>query len=769
MASRYVPASQPSGATAIAAAVLAILGGGVAALGVGAFLDLVADIGWEAALAISGFGLGGLDWWQAAVVVGQVSNVLTAVLLLVGAAALLQKKRSGRTMIIYGCVVVLVNHAVTLLASFQLARSFRAAFSDAPGFDEVFGIAIAYVGWLTLLAVAFPIVTLFLAASQKTVKWCDSRSAGRRAGDLDIAEVSAHWLPPSPDSRVDDRDTGSYRHIEQSRLPLDRPSESADQPSPWPDLETLRARAGTVGSEVARAPRAHVLCDGAAIVLMLTALLLPWNQELARVRLSVAPDLAAVIWLTTLLAITGVAWPYLAQAGVDAASPRRSAHSMFRTMGVAAYLLTATAVLVVDVVRALLVLVDASVWSKGVGPGVWFALAGGTLAIYWRHPQGVPSRNINGPLAPMQTVMTCALVLCGLSALLAVTSVVLNSSAGMTAASSFAADSLYAIVGVAAVSLPGIILAMMAVIGMRWDPAPWCVALACVSGAVLFAGLLRASSGSKGIEYFLSSSYYAMPLWAVAGAMAVAVLVRSPSVIGEGHRGYVWLVACRYMFALVAVWSFGRGTLFVLLELLDVGYLLGPGVLTLPQSTVLAAFGFATGLLAVAGMASLKARYGVGADPRPQRHVAFVCAAGALLMALGRIVAADAVGGAGRLVTMDYAMIGLMVMVAVVILFAPPIRDLYAGMALFPSSRSTALAAAEPDAAEPDAERAAASDPHTSRRELTRIARARPDLRPTVAANPSAYHELIAWLRSLGDPEIDEALTSRPHAEGAGK
>lgn len=739
---------QPSGATAIAASVLALLGGCAALIGVVEFLRLASDIGFDAALTFPGSWVPGLEWWQTAIVVGQVSNVLTAGLLLFGAIALLQRKRSGRTMIIWGCVVVLINHALVIVAAVQLAQSFHAAFSDAPAFDAVFGLGVAYVGWVSLVAIAFPLVTLCLAASRATVRWCAWRAVKPRPAEWTFGEVSANWQPPEPDSRVDDhvRETDSARYFEHAELPLNQTSGSAGQSVPWPDLAVLRAKANVVKTEIARAPRAHVLCDGAAIALMLVALWLPWNHDVARARLSVAPDLAAIIGVTTVLAIVGVAWPYLAQAHSADSSPW---HSWFRTIGVSAYLITPVVVIVTDVVRSLLVLVDTTAWSRGVGPGVWFALTGGLLALYWRQPQGVASRNAKGALAPLQTVMTSALVLGGLAVLFAVMSIVLGSSVGMVAVGPLAADSLHAIAGVVAFSLPAIILALMAVIGVRWDPGPWCLTLACVCGAVLLAGLLRSSSGSQGIEYFYSGSYSAMPLWAAAGAMAVAVLVRAPIAIGEGHRGYTWLAACRYLFALVGIWSFGRAVLFVLLEFLDVGYLLGPGVLSMPQSTVLAAFGVVTGLLAVVGMVSLKLRYSPGGDPRPPRHFALVCAAGALVMTVGKILAADAVGGAGRIVTMDYVALGLVVAVAGVILFAPPVRDLYAGMPLFPASAS-ARTFPQSDA---DADLAAASDPRTSRRDLARIARARPELRSTVASNPAAYGELIAWLESVGDSE----------------
>lgn len=59
---------------------------------------------------------------------------------------------------------------------------------------------------------------------------------------------------------------------------------------------------------------------------------------------------------------------------------------------------------------------------------------------------------------------------------------------------------------------------------------------------------------------------------------------------------------------------------------------------------------------------------------------------------------------------------------------------------------------------------AQASDPRTSGQTLADIAAQRPDLRPAVAANPSAYPALLDWLRGLGEPAVDAALASRAQA-----
>ena len=54
-----------------------------------------------------------------------------------------------------------------------------------------------------------------------------------------------------------------------------------------------------------------------------------------------------------------------------------------------------------------------------------------------------------------------------------------------------------------------------------------------------------------------------------------------------------------------------------------------------------------------------------------------------------------------------------------------------------------------------------AADPATPPAVLAEIAAQRPDLRPAVAANPSAYPGLLQWLAGLGDPAVDAALRAR--------
>lgn len=59
-----------------------------------------------------------------------------------------------------------------------------------------------------------------------------------------------------------------------------------------------------------------------------------------------------------------------------------------------------------------------------------------------------------------------------------------------------------------------------------------------------------------------------------------------------------------------------------------------------------------------------------------------------------------------------------------------------------------------------------AADPDTDWETLHWIAEDYPELRPLIATNPGAYDELVEALATLGDPEIDAAISARRAAEG---
>ncbi|MDO5727683.1 MAG: hypothetical protein Q4Q03_07145, partial [Bowdeniella nasicola] len=80
-----------------------------------------------------------------------------------------------------------------------------------------------------------------------------------------------------------------------------------------------------------------------------------------------------------------------------------------------------------------------------------------------------------------------------------------------------------------------------------------------------------------------------------------------------------------------------------------------------------------------------------------------------------------------------------------------------------PPSDDTPIAGDDADrqAHAQQAEDATALDPDLSAGELHAIAANEPDKRPAVALHPAAYPDLLTWLATLNDPQVDAALAQR--------
>jgi len=78
-----------------------------------------------------------------------------------------------------------------------------------------------------------------------------------------------------------------------------------------------------------------------------------------------------------------------------------------------------------------------------------------------------------------------------------------------------------------------------------------------------------------------------------------------------------------------------------------------------------------------------------------------------------------------------------------------------------PSVTIPFVVAVADDTVRPDELGRRAADPATSQQELADLAYAWPQLRPLIAANPSAYAGLLEWLAALGDPAVNAALQAR--------
>jgi hypothetical protein len=152
---------QPSGGTAITSAVLAIVGS------IGQLLGAVGSL-----LAVTAFtDLKEFDdlpgWTGTYFLVAGVVSLIAGVSLLTGAIMLLTKKISGRIWIGLGCVIVLVFGVAGFFAGEAIEDSFSSS-SSMPA-----GTGFGYVGLVFLI---FPIVTLVLAWLPATEKYCTQRT-----------------------------------------------------------------------------------------------------------------------------------------------------------------------------------------------------------------------------------------------------------------------------------------------------------------------------------------------------------------------------------------------------------------------------------------------------------------------------------------------------------------------------------------------------------------------------------------------------------------
>lgn len=168
------------GATAIAAAILSLIG----ALWYG--IDVVR--GWDGIVqllksldALSSLGLSGsLTAWAYGSIASVVAQLIFVPVLLIGAILLLAHNPAGRTMVVFGSVLVIATNIFWALAAFE-AIGWVNNFTESVGAGRNSGGELAArmllnVGLPALLAV----ITLVLAMSASAKFWC-RRSVGQLA------------------------------------------------------------------------------------------------------------------------------------------------------------------------------------------------------------------------------------------------------------------------------------------------------------------------------------------------------------------------------------------------------------------------------------------------------------------------------------------------------------------------------------------------------------------------------------------------------------
>ncbi|QLY33144.1 hypothetical protein H0264_13715 [Nocardia huaxiensis] len=708
----------PSGVTAVFAAILALLGGGAGAIGVLAFLSFVEELGGvdQAAGYLRGFGP---DWWEAVVVGGQISNAVSAILLLAGAIQLFRRRLSGRTMIIWGCLLVIATGIAGLIASQAVVNSWRngigGEYFSGEYSELIRGASLSSAG-ISLGLLIFPLVTLILAAAPPTRRWCDFRVVALPPG----TPAPFYFQAPSGPVPI---------------VPTQQPNPVASQPYRPPVVPSQpRMPVAVLLGDISTADRVR---DGVAVVLLSAAWLLPWNRRVDLPGGNGQASVRAMIVFTTLLALVAVAVPYLSRLGAWAREWSAARSRVVQILALAPYLILIGGFFIADVASARYLFEAQAPAGPGTGPAVWAGAAGAMLAIQPRTVQGDKGVPLWWGQAA-RAVLWGAAVLALLSGLLAVLAQAMDSEAGSEdVAAVFALRTMLA-VGVAAI----------AATGLGIDETAWRIAVLAYGAAVLVVGVLDALFGTGGIEFFGGAGFCACLLWCVAAAVAVAA-PRDPDAVR--HTGHVLVAACRNVLILIAFQAFFDGAATVL-GALGAAREIGVGLVVAVLSAVILA-------AAATGAHMLRPWALPGRDPRIPRLVSMVACAVIVVLSVWRAVTGPALDAE---VTTGPVVLVLSAVIAVVLVAAAPVTALYGEkplLAELSAALHAALAAPGPVSDDPDHQ--AVTDPNTPEARLARIAQRRPDLRAAVAAHPHTRRGLLEWLAAQGDPEVARIVAGR--------
>lgn len=158
-----MPPAGPSGATAITAGVLAVLGGVAALVAIfGAGVGMVS----VSILFNSAHVYGGLPgWYVATTVIGLICNVAVAALLITGGIMMFLRKRLSPMLVTIGCGVSIAGSIIGVIAAY----AYYSEIVDSYGY---------YYGYHTptyafsLVGLIFPIATIVLAQLRSTKLYC---------------------------------------------------------------------------------------------------------------------------------------------------------------------------------------------------------------------------------------------------------------------------------------------------------------------------------------------------------------------------------------------------------------------------------------------------------------------------------------------------------------------------------------------------------------------------------------------------------------------
>lgn len=515
-------------------------------------------------------------------------------------------------------------------------------------------------------------------------------------------------------------------------------------------------------------PVGDYIRDGVAAVLLFLSFFLPWTTGFG-IAQGGSGGIIALVVLLTLLSLASLGLPYFARLGMLGQNWQVSQVRVLRLAVNGPFIAMVVVFLFYDVIRGMFRFSETSTvfTGDGIGSAAWFGLAGALLAAQPRAAElKLDSRAGPRWLGWIKPLTVVATGLAAVSGLLALIFILVTAGRYDYADGAQTLESL--IVSLASGAVPVAVLGVVAFgVARRFDS--WRLTIAGLSVALLVGGFFLSFDDLASVELFHTvtiNPYYAITLLVAAGTIAFLPF-GFPSDSDATHAGYVWLDAARNGVRIIAVWSFGVAISQLVMAAT------GFGLVSVGESIALAVFSLLIGILAVVGTKALALRYST-ADPRPSREVVIGICLGLLVLMIGRLVTQSIMYDYGypSVWTIDLAATASPIFIALAVALAPAVRDLYRGVPLFASvtagpSPVTAFGQQVPQQhyAQPVQQTAgpaaAASDPRTAAATLFEIATNSPELRPAVAANPSTYDDLVAWLGKLGDPAVDAALARR--------
>ncbi|TSD96641.1 hypothetical protein FOS14_16495 [Skermania sp. ID1734] len=540
--------------------------------------------------------------------------------------------------------------------------------------------------------------------------------------------------------------------------------------------------------------------DGIAALLLFIAMFLPWNSEFSFTGGGFAGLILLVI-LLTLLSIASLALPYVARLGMLGPNWHVAQVRMIRLLVNLPYALMIIGFLLWDVVASLWVFSNADA-GPGIGSAMIFGAAGVVLAAQPRASEIEASSMIPARWsAGVRGLAIAALALTVISALLDLVAILTTAHQHDAETS----DTLRILVLALLLVASSIAIVTVVVLGVIRGLASARIALMGVALAFVVASFFSAFIVEVRFDFFLASPAYMGAVLLVAAGVAATTPGQVFNDYGSTHPGYTWLRAARGLLLLMAVWNFADAIVSIGRAIVVATYSneYGTPPLGVGASAALAVFSLLSGALSTVGTMMVRPRQGA-TDPRPAREMILGICLGLFVLTVARLIALSVMGGAAALFTRELVLPILPILVAVGILAAKPVRSLYQGVPLFAmatgGTASAMQAGAMPTSAQPqmaqpthafsrpqsgpfisttpppavptpatsvassattDADALAAANPQTPQAELARLAQARPDLRPAIAANPNTYPELIGWLQALGDPAVNSALAQR--------